>query len=430
VYPTYHAAKVLAEEPAVDFIIRGEGEATAAALVESLAAAKRDSAPNGPHSHQAADFWNVLGIAYRVDGEIVLTPERPPIRDLDADRVGWELIANWDDYRCFGLGRAAIIQFSRGCPHQCTYCGQHGFWVKWRHRDPVRLADEIEWLHRTHHVSFLTLADENPTTLRDLWRRFLEELAARRLPVSLFATIRATDIVRDADLLPLYRKAGVLYVLLGIESTSDAVLRQIKKGSTTRHDYQACRLLKRHGIYSIIGHIVGFEDERWRSFRTALRQLRLYDGDYLNAMYVTPHSWTAYGQEVQGRDLVQRDQCKWDYRHQVLAQKHLKPWQLFAGVKWLELCFHLRPARLWTLFRERDPFRRRQAFWVFSHIAAVWLAEVIEFLLAPLLPRQASKPAEWEGQPGTDVGAVGEVPCVHQAARRAGVVVGRSTASR
>jgi anaerobic magnesium-protoporphyrin IX monomethyl ester cyclase len=402
VFPSYHAAAILAQQSAVDFIVRGEGEATAAALVEALAAAKPDSAQQGLDSHRAADLRNILGIAYRADGQTYLTPPRPPIRDLDAYRVGWELVPNWDVYRCFGLGRAAIIQFSRGCPHQCTYCGQHGFWMKWRHRDPVRLADEIEWLHRTHHINFLTLADENPTTLQDQWRRFLEELAARRLPVSLFATIRATDIVRDADLLPLYRKAGILYVLMGIESTSDAVLRQIKKGSTTRHDFQSCQLLKRHGIFSIIGHIVGFEDERWGSFRTALRQLRLYDGDYLNAMYVTPHSWTPFGQEVQGRRLVQRDQRKWDYRHQVLAQKHLKPWQLFAGVKWLELRFHLRPARLRTLFRQRDPFRRRQGFWVYSHIAVVWLAEVVEFLRAAF-PRKAMKPAAGEGGPGTTV---------------------------
>src|SRR5438105_824335 len=135
----------------------------------------------------------------RMRHAVVLTDARPPIPALDDWRVGWELIERWDDYRCFGLGRAAIVQFSRGCPHRCTYCGQHGFWVRWRHRSPARLADEIAWLHRTCGVRFHTLADENPTTLRDVWQRFLEELAAPKLPVHFFPTIRATDIVRDAD---------------------------------------------------------------------------------------------------------------------------------------------------------------------------------------------------------------------------------------
>jgi anaerobic magnesium-protoporphyrin IX monomethyl ester cyclase len=327
---------------------------------------------------------------------VVLTDTRLPIPVLDNWRVGWELIERWDDYRCFGLGRAAIVQFSRGCPHRCTYCGQHGFWVKWRHRDPVKLADEIEWLHRTHGVNFVTLADENPTTLKDQWRSFLEEMVARNVPVHLFATIRASDIVRDRDMLNLYREARILYILMGIESTSDEVLKQIKKGSTAREDYEACRLLKEHGIFSIVGHIVGFEEETWSTFRTALRQLRLYGGDYLNAMYVTPHAWTTFGDEVRGRGVIQPDQAKWDYRHQILAQKHLRPWQLFLAVKSLELRFHLTPRRLGSMLRGGDRLRRHQRRWVFRHIGLVWLAEVVEFVLGTSFARESVTLAELE----------------------------------
>src|SRR5262249_36759539 len=181
-------------------------------------------------------------------------------------------------------------------PHRCTYCGQHAFWVRWRYRDPVKLADEIEWLYRTHNVRFHTLADENPTTLQSVWRAFLEELAFRRLPVHLFATIRATDIVRDAALLPLYRKAGILYVLMGIESPDGAILQRINKGSTPAHDVEACRLLKQHGIFSVLGHIVGFGEETATSLRAVQARLTHYEGDWLNAMYVTPHDWTPFGE--------------------------------------------------------------------------------------------------------------------------------------
>jgi anaerobic magnesium-protoporphyrin IX monomethyl ester cyclase len=377
VYPTYHAHEILAAEPCVDVIVRGEGEATAAELVACLEESRRSGAlPRWDNP----TFARIEGLAYRNGDKIVLTPDRPPIRSLDAFRVGWELIRDWSDYQCFGLGRAAIVQFSRGCPHRCTYCGQHGFWVQWRHRDPLKLADEIEWLHRTHDIRFITLADENPTTLQHEWKRFLEELARRELPVHFFATIRATDIVRDADVLPLYRRAGILYVLMGIESTDDEVLQRIHKGSTVRHDYLACRLLKEHGIFSILGHIVGFEDETWGTFRRALRCLKRYDGDWLNAMYVTPHSWTPFGREVARRRLVERDQRNWDYRHQVLAQKHLAPWQLFAAVKWLEFCFHIRPGRMWDLFRSRGRLQRRQLHWTYLHIGRVWLSEIGEFV--------------------------------------------------
>jgi anaerobic magnesium-protoporphyrin IX monomethyl ester cyclase len=402
VYPTYHAERILAEEPAVDLIVRGEGEATALDLVRALEEGRLGS---GPH------LEGIAGIAHRRGKRVVLTDTRPPISALDDWRVGWELIERWDDYRCFGLGRAAIVQFSRGCPHRCTYCGQYGFWVKWRHRDPERLADEVEWLHRAHGVHFITLADENPTTLPERWRDFLEAMRERRVPVHFFATIRASDIVRDRDILPLYREAGILYVLMGIESTSDDVLRQIKKGSTTRVDFQACRLLKEHGIFSIIGHIVGFGEEDGSSFRTSLRQLRLYGGDYLNAMYATPHAWTPFASEVRGRPVVEPDQGRWDYRHQVLAHRTLRPWRLFLAVKWLELRFHLTPRRLWALVGGSDRLRRRQRRWIFGHIAMVWIAEVVEFVLRTIAARRSLTLAEGR-RSGTPVDTTRAVPPV------------------
>ncbi|SAI66706.1 magnesium-protoporphyrin IX monomethyl ester anaerobic oxidative cyclase [Bordetella ansorpii] len=216
----------------------------------------------------------------------------PALRALDDWRVGWELIDDWDRYQCFGLGRAAIVQFSRGCPHQCNYCGQYQFWERWRHRSPKLVVDEIEALHREHGIAFITLADENPTSSKKMWRAFLEELASRHLPIRLFATLRAADVVRDAEMLHLYRGAGLMCILMGVETTDPETLAAIRKGSTTATDREAVRLLRQHGILSMLAHIVGFEDERFGHYWRALRQLFAYDPDLLNAMYVTPHRWS------------------------------------------------------------------------------------------------------------------------------------------
>jgi anaerobic magnesium-protoporphyrin IX monomethyl ester cyclase len=64
---------------------------------------------------------------------------------------------------------------------------------------------------------------------------------------------------------------------------------KVCKGSTPEHPVEACRLLKAHGIFSVLGHIVGFEDETPASLRAARRRLGRYEGDWLNAMYVMPH---------------------------------------------------------------------------------------------------------------------------------------------
>ncbi len=369
VYPSFHSEDILAKEQAIDIIVRGEGEAVSLDLVDIIES-------KGP-------LHKVSGIAYRVRSQFVLTPPRPPSKNLDAFRIGWELIDNWDDYQCFGLGRSAIVQFSRGCPHQCTYCGQRDFWVKWRHRDPLKVVDEIEWLYRTHNVRFISLADENPASDKTTWQSFLKELSSRELQVHFFASIRTTDIVRDADILHLYQQAGIQYILLGVESTEPEVLKSIKKGSTTQLDLAACRLLKQHGIFSIVAHVVGLKDETWKTFWTSIKQLIYYDGDFVNVTHVTPHGWTAFGLQVKDHTVVQPDLNKWDYRHQVLEQRHLSTWKVFLAVKWLELFVHARPGRLWAIITTKDRFRRRQLLWSFFHTGLVWFGEI---LLGALLP--------------------------------------------
>lgn len=367
VHPTYHAADILAAEPDVDAVVRGEGEAVALALAAAVAAGR--------------PLAEVAGVTCRdADGAVVAAPDAPALLRLDDWRVGWELIDDWDAYTCFGLGRAAIVQFSRGCPHRCSYCGQYQFWTRWRYRSPERAAAEIAWLHRTHGVMFVDLADENPTSSKRLWRAFLEALVAEDVPVRLFATIRATDIVRDADLLPLMKRAGMLCVLMGIETTDPETLRAIRKGSTVREDQRAVRLLRDHGILSMLGHIVGFEEERARDYRQAIRQVAAYDPDLVNAMYVTPHRWSDWTAANGHREVVESDRSRWDYRHQLLSTRHLARWQVFALVKLMEVVVHARPRALWRVLAHPDPELRAHLRWCFRNSFRVWRAEVAEFL--------------------------------------------------
>jgi len=128
VFPTYHWCEILAEEPYVTAIVRGEGEETARQLMRALEFGHR--------------LDGVAGIAFSEAGRSRATRPAPVIRNLDAYRIGWELI-DQARYSYWGGLRAVVVQFSRGCPHLCNYCGQRGFWTRWRHRDPVRFAKEL-----------------------------------------------------------------------------------------------------------------------------------------------------------------------------------------------------------------------------------------------------------------------------------------------
>jgi anaerobic magnesium-protoporphyrin IX monomethyl ester cyclase len=377
VFPTYHWPQIMAQEPVLDFIVRGEGEETIVRLISALA-------------HQRS-VENVRGVVFRsgrsgpgprpaaLDGRVVCNPPAPVIRDLDACRTGWELIDH-GQYTYYGHRRAVVAQFSRGCPHHCNYCGQHDFWRTWRHRDPVKFAAELARLHREHGVEVINFADENPTASRPAWRALLEALIAENVPLILIGTTRAGDIVRDADLLPLYKRAGVERLLLGLESTDDATLRAIHKDSTRAADREAVRLMRRHGIISMAAWVAGLVRERDGDYWRTLKQLLACDPDQIQALFATPHGWTPFAVQEADHRVIQTDLSRWDYKHQVLASARVPAWRVLLWVKGIEAVCQLRPRALWRLLAHPDPRFRAGMRWYSNIGRRVWLHEIWQWL--------------------------------------------------
>ena len=258
VFPTYHWSEILDENPQIDYIIRGEGEQTALNLISAL--------------EYGIDPETVKGLAFRINGTPALTPTAKVIKNLDDYRIAWELMDGYN-YTYWGKHKAVVIQFSRGCPYPCTYCGQSLFWQKWRHRSPRSLADEFEMLHKKYGIKVFNFADENPSSNAEAWKAFLEALIAKDLDIILVGSIRADNIVRDADILHLYKKAGFERFLLGIENYDKAVLKNIKKAGTMSKDMEAIRLLRKHNILSMATYVVGFGEEKTRDFYNSLKHL-------------------------------------------------------------------------------------------------------------------------------------------------------------
>jgi len=365
VHPTYHWDEVLQECADIDVVVRGEGEETALRLMHALA--------NG------TELDRLHGLAFRKDGEIVATLPATMIRDLDAYRIGWELI-DFTRYSYWGGKRAVVVQFARGCPYLCSYCGQRGFWTQWRHRDPVKLARELAWLHREHGVELINFADELPTGSRSAWKQFLEALIAERVPLLLVGSTRASDIVRDRDILHLYKRAGVIRFLLGIESYDEATIRKIKKGATTSEDQRAIRLLRAHGIISMATYVVGFSEESDRDYWKSYRHLLRYDPDQVQLLYATPHRWTPFYATVEQREVLQLDLRRWDYKHQILRARNVPSWRVFAWFKMIEVLMQARPKVLARLLFHRDPEYRHAMRWYTRIGRRVWFHEVLEFL--------------------------------------------------
>lgn len=329
------------------------------------------------------------GIAWRENGQIKVNRPQAAIQDLDQYRPGWELL-DWKHYQMFGFDHAAGLQFSRGCTLTCTYCGQWMFWKKWRHRSPQNIVENMRLLKEKHGVKLIWFADENFSADRELARDLLQRIADADLGLSLNLNMTAADVVRDADLLPLYKKAGVDYIVMGVESLKDDVVSGIRKNNPFAVSKEAVRLLRENDIISLTNIIYGLEDESWKTVFEKFKGMLELDSDILNAMYLTPHFWTADGKSTNPTMVIQPDLAKWSYRNQVLATPYLQPFELFWGVKLTEAIFHLRPKAVWRYLFHRDlRYTKIMRESILNGIRVIF-AEVWEFLFDTKFVRKGS----------------------------------------
>jgi anaerobic magnesium-protoporphyrin IX monomethyl ester cyclase len=253
------------------------------------------------------------------------------------------------------------------------------FWKKWRHRSPENVVEQLRVLKEKYGVKIVWFADENFAADRDVAKHILELIVQADLGLSLNLNMTAADVVRDADLIPLYKRAGVDYIVMGVESLKDHVITSIRKNNPFETSKKAVRLLRENNIVSLTNIIYGLEEESWNTVFEKFKGLLELDSDILNAMYLTPHFWTAQGRSTEPSDVIQIDQDKWSYRNQVLATRNLPPIGLFLGVKLTEILFHLRPKALKRLLFANDQRYlqiMRYSMWVGIKVI---LAEIFEF---------------------------------------------------
>lgn len=373
VYPTYHYKDILSKPNPFDLIVRGEGEQIMLDVAASFQTGK--------------SLHDIPGLAFMHRGVLVETPNAPLIKDLDAYRVGWELMKGYH-YTYWGKRKAVVVQFARGCPYPCTYCGQSLFWKKWRHRDPVKFAAELAMLYRNYGVEVINFADENPTTNRRAWIAFLQALIAENVKLILVGSCRADNIVRDADVLHLYKKAGFERFLLGIENYEESTLTLIRKAGTVQKDREAIRLLRKHHIISMATYVVGFEEEKTIDFYRGLKHLLSYDPDQIQMLYVTPHRWTPFFESVKHKMIIQDDQTLWDYKHQVLKMKYLHPAWVICFVKIIEVFMQMRPKAIGRVLFHPDKRIRSAMRWYYNIGRKVWFFELYCFFFRDKLARQ------------------------------------------
>lgn len=277
VHPTFCYDEILeGDGDSVDYCILGEGEHTLPELLNSINA--------------GSELKEVQGIAYNNDGKVVRTANRPFIEDLDSLHPAWDLI-NWKDYPLYFIkdSHVALVNSSRGCIHECSFCSQHKFWQgSYRDRDADKFCDEIEHLFTEYGVNVFFVADEYPTRDPERWERILDILIEKNLGVHLLMETCVPDILRDKDILWKYKKAGILFVYMGVEATSDQRLVEFKKDIRFKDSKEAIRLINEAGMISESSVILGLPDETPESIQETFELAKEYDADFMHFLMIAP----------------------------------------------------------------------------------------------------------------------------------------------
>ncbi len=348
IHATFMYKQVLSEAPWIDVIVRGEGEEIFLELIRTIA-----------EGRWPADRYSVNGLAFQDGDTIVATQAASTVKDLDAINPDWTLL-EWSKYTYVPLGvRVAIPNLARGCPFTCSFCSQWKFWRDYRVRDPIKVVDEIEALVRDHDVGFFILADEEPTINRKKFVRFCEELIARGLPdkIKWGINTRVTDIMRDKDLLPFYREAGLVHVSLGTEAAAQLKLDRFNKETKVAENKEAIRLLREADIFVEAQFIVGLDNETEETLEETYRMAWDWQPDLANWAMYTPWPFTPLFQEI--RDKVEVfDFSKYNFVTPIMRPEALTRGELLNGVMKNYRRFYMQKALFHYPWRGTG-FRRR-----------------------------------------------------------------------
>jgi len=316
---TVLAQESLEEYPAIDAIARGEGEQTFAEL--ALTAGKKR--PN---------LSKIRGLSFRRGNKVIHNSPRPLIEDLETlPYPGYHLVKDFMHKYNFRLmagpnSAYALIEGSRGCPHECAFCTQWRHWQgKWRLKSPKRVADEMAFCHSNYGSKFIWLTDDNfgaGTRASEL----AEEIIKRKMPedVTWFVQARTDDIIRNKDTLPRLRKSGLIWVLLGVENSDPATLAGFRKDIQPEDAKTAVRLLKENGIFAHVMLIVGSRRDTAESIARTAQFANDLDPDLVMFGCLTPFPGTEVYNEAKANGWIEdHNWSHYDMIHAIMPTETL-----------------------------------------------------------------------------------------------------------
>jgi len=240
--PTGVAKELLSSFKIIDIVVIGEGEETIVEVLENI----------------HLDLSKVKGIGFQKNSEVIITPPRPRIKNLD--------VLPYPSYDKISINDYMVnsIAASRGCYFPCTFCDTSQFWTSnVVSRSVDNVIDELKFLNDAYGLKSFEFVDN--TFVRD--RKWLIEFCDKVKKESLNIEWGCTGKIELMDELMMDKMAnsGCQFVLYGIETGSDSMLKKIKKGFKKKQGQEILR--KSLSYFTVMpSYIWGWPFESFREF--------------------------------------------------------------------------------------------------------------------------------------------------------------------
>jgi magnesium-protoporphyrin IX monomethyl ester (oxidative) cyclase len=294
----------LAQTRTVDIAVMGEGEFAMQEIAE--------------HYEGKKALRDILGIAYRENGTVVVNPRRPFIDNLDAlPYPAYELV-DMEKYLTSKMGyrsfqhRAISMVTSRGCPFNCCFCAVHlHMGMGFRAHSAVYVLDHIQYVVEKYGVQNIFFEDDNLTLDLKRFEAICDGIVERKIKIGWETPngVRADRL--NMALLQKMKASGCKSVFVGVESGDQQILNQvIGKSLDLNKVVEFAKNAQEIGLKTGAFYIIGFPGETkenmQRTVDFALELKRKYDvGMHLFA--ATPSYGTRLYEECKAKGYLPAD---------------------------------------------------------------------------------------------------------------------------
>lgn len=241
--------EVVMQHPAVDYVLRGDGEQSLPLLASAL---RQGTSTNG-----------VPGLVRRVSGGRAHISPPHVIRDPgEISLPAFDLIA-MRRYRRYGRGALALTA-GRGCPLRCTYCAvnaatHHGF----RRRSVADVMKEILAADAEEPLGFIDFEDEHLTADRAWFLQLLtvleEKFAGRLIELRAMNGLLASTL--DEEVLVAMARAGFKTLNLALITTSSSQLKRFGRPDVSGDLDRVLAMSQTLGLDAVAYLIAGGPDQ-------------------------------------------------------------------------------------------------------------------------------------------------------------------------